>query len=342
MQGEKTQEVTLKASKREVRLGIIGCGGIARSHLQAYRSIEDLEVVGAADINAAALESIARDFRVGQCFTDVAAMLKAVRPDVALVTVPYPAHCTVVEQVAAHGIHVLCQKPMAGTMAEVDRMIQACESAKVMLGINENYRYLKPFVLAKQAIQAGLIGEVVALHYEEVLFWKDIPKMYANLNPFYCIEMAPHYFDSMCWLTGRRARRVFGAVRKFPALPTAGENAYYVHVELEGGIIARVDDRVALPGRTIRDRVYIDGTKGSIAINAPEGDFAIYDAQSGKWTATALGDRSAYWIDSFRGPMADFIAALHAGKDAPLPGSEYRHVMEMVFAVYEGREVVLG
>jgi len=326
----------------KIRVGIIGCGGIARHHLQAYRGIEDLEVVGVADISPSALDAIARDFRVGQRFTDADAMLRAVRPDVALVTVPYPAHCAVVELVASHGIHVLCQKPMAGTMPEVDRMIRACEKAGVMFGVNENYRYLKPFVLAKDAIQAGRIGEVVALHYEEVLFWKGIPRMYATLNPFYCIEMGPHYFDSMCWLTGRKARRVFGAVRKFPGVPTAGENAYYAHVELEGGILARVDDRVAVPGRNIRDRVYIDGTKGSIAIYAPEGEFALYDAQTEKWTATALGDRSVYWIDSFRGPMVDFIAALRAGKDAPLPGREYRHVMEIAFAVYENREVVLS
>jgi len=325
-----------------IRIGIIGCGGIARHHLQAYRGIEDLEVAGAADLNPAALDSIAKDFAIGERFTNAAAMLEKARPDIAVVTVPYPAHCQVVEMVASHGIHVLCQKPMARTMSEVDRMIRACEAAGVMLGINENYRYLKPFVLAKQAIDSGRIGDPLVLHYQEVLFWKAIPKMYASLNPFYCIEMGPHYFDSMCWLTGRKARRVFGAVRRFPNIPSAGDNAYYAHVELEGGIIARVDDTVAIPGREIRDRAHIDGTKGAIAINTPQGDFAIYDAQTNQWTATALGDRMTYWIESFRQPMMDFMAALRAGQDAPLPGREYRHVMEIVFAVYENKEVILS
>ena len=325
----------------KVRIGIIGCGGIARHHLQAYRGIEDLEVAGAADLNPAALDSIAKDFNVQERFTNAEAMLEKVRPDIAVVTVPYPAHCPVVEMVASHGIHMLCQKPMAGTMNEVDRMIKACDAGKVMFGINENYRYLKPFVLAKQAIDAGRIGDPLVLHYEEVLFWKGIPKMYASLNPFYCIEMGPHYFDSMCWLTGRKARRVFGAVRRFSTIPSAGDNAYYAHVELQGGIIARVDDTVAIPGRDIRDRVYIDGTKGAIAINGPQGGFAIYDSGTNKWTSIELGDRNTYWIESFRLPMVDFIAALRAGKGAPLPGREYRHVMEIVFAVYENKEVLL-
>jgi predicted dehydrogenase len=268
-------------------------------------------------------------------------MLTKLRSDIAVVLVPYPAHCKVVELVAAHKVHVLCQKPMASSIAEVDRMIASCDKAGVMFGINENYRYLKPFVLAKQAIDSGRVGDVLTLHYEEVLFWKGIPKMYATLDPFYCIEMGPHYFDSMCWLTGRKARRVSGAVRRFPTIPSVADNAYYAHVELEGGVIARVDDTVALPGRNIRDRVYIDGTKGAIAIGASEGEFAIYDVQTDKWTPTPLGDRNAYWIESFRGPMVDFLSALRAGKQAPLPGREYRHVMQIVFAVYKNKDVAL-
>lgn len=328
-------------SERRIRIGIIGCGGIARHHLKAYREIKDLEVAGAADLSASALEAVSKEYTVGKCFTDAAEMLDKVRPDIVVVTVPYPAHCKVVEMIAAHKVNVLCQKPMAGTMAEVDRMISACEKAGVMFGVNENYRYLKPFVLAKQAIDAGRIGDVLMLHYEEVLYWKDMPKMYASLDPYYCIEMGPHYFDSMCWLTGRKARRVFGAVRRFPMVHSAGDNAYYAHIELEGGAIARVDDVVVQPGRTVRDRVYIDGTKGSIAIGAPEGGFAIYDAQTGQWTQTDLGDRNVWWIESFRGPMVDYIAALRAGKGAPLSGREYRHVMEIVFAVYANKDVVL-
>lgn len=327
-------------SNRKVRVGIIGCGGIARHHLRAYRNIPDMEVVGAADISQAALDSVAKEFQVGERFTGVEAMLEKVKPDVAVVMTPYPTHCAIVEQVAAHRIHVLCQKPMAKTIEEVDRMIKACDQAGVMLGINENYRYLTPFALAKRLIDEGKIGEPLVLHYEEVLYWKGIPKMYASLDPFYCIEMGPHYFDSMCWLTGRKARRVFGAVRKYPTLPSAGDNAYFAHVELEGGIIARVDDTVAIPGREIRDRIYIDGTRGSIAINSPQGEFALYDANSNHWTTVNVGDRGAYWVESFRLPMVDFIAAMRAGKDAPLPGREYRHVMEIVFAVYANKEVV--
>jgi len=323
-------------------VGIIGCGGIARHHLLAYRHLEGMEIAGAADLNPAALTAMSSEFDLGQRFTDAGRMLEAVRPDVVLVTVPYPAHCAVVELAAAHGVHILCQKPMAGSMAEVDRMIAACDAAGVMFGINENYRYLKPFVLAKEAIDAGRIGDPVVLHYEEVLCWKDIPRMYAGLDPFYAIEMGPHYFDSMCWLTGRKARRVAGAVQRFPHVATAGENAYYAHVELEGGILARVDDTVATPGRTIRDRVYIDGTRGTLAICAPEGDFALYDAATDRWSSTPLGDRFPYWIDSFRGPLADFLTALRTGADAPLPGREYRHVMEILFAVYQGKEVILA
>ncbi len=324
-----------------IRVGIVGCGGIARHHLKAYRDIPDIQIVGAADISETALNSIAGEFDVGQRFSHTEKMLAAVRPDVVVVMVPYPAHCEIVELAAAHKVHVLCQKPMAGTMPEVDRMISACKAAGLMLGINENYRYLKPFALAKQAIDSGNIGQPLTLHYQEVLFWKNIPKMYASLAPFYAIEMGPHYFDSMCWLTGRKARRVFGAVRRFPMVPSAGDNAYYAHVELEGDIIARVDDAVAIPGPNIRDRVYIHGTKGTIAINTPDMGFGIYDAQSGNWTTTPLDDRNAFWIESFRGPMADFIAALRAGKDAPLSGREYRHVMEIVFAVYQNNLVEL-
>ena len=324
-----------KEATSPVRAVIVGCGGIAETHLRAYAGIGDLEIVGLCDLNIEAAQRLSEKFGVGPCFADADEMIDAQKPDIAVVLVPYTAHCAVVERIVEHGVHIICQKPLAGTPEEVDRMIRAADDAGVMLGVNENYRYLRPFVLAKQAIEKGAIGDLLFMRFEEVLYWPEPPPMYQRLEKFYNIEMGPHYFDSMLFLSGKRPIRVHGVVRKFPTIKCKGENYYACTVEFDGGLIARVDDTVALPGRQVRDRVYIYGTRGNICIHGEEGDFAVYDAQAGEWKTRDIGDRPEWWAESFRLPMEAFIAAMRTGAPAPLPASEYKRVMDIVFAVYE-------
>jgi predicted dehydrogenase len=97
--------------------------------------------------------------------TDCDDLLERTKPDLAILCPATATHGEWTERVAAHGVHVLVEKPFAASLAEADRMISAVEKAGKMLAINWPLRWYPPHVTAKRLIDEGAIGEVLQVHY---------------------------------------------------------------------------------------------------------------------------------------------------------------------------------
>lgn len=130
------------------------------SHSKAFQRHPGFELVGGADpdaVNRAAFEQ----FTGVKAWTDTADMLARLRPQVIAVASPTNSHLAMVELAVAHGpLAILCEKPLAATMEEGQRMVALCRQAGVLLGVN----YMRRFDPAVQAVgrevKAGLLGEV--------------------------------------------------------------------------------------------------------------------------------------------------------------------------------------
>jgi len=110
-----------------VRIGIIGCGQIARNHVAALRGIAGVHVIAVADIDPARALAFATDHGVAQSFDDVDEML-ACGLDAVTVCTPHAAHEAGVLAAARHGVHVLCEKPIALSVDQADRMVAAADA----------------------------------------------------------------------------------------------------------------------------------------------------------------------------------------------------------------------
>lgn len=143
-----------------VRIGMIGLGHIARSHLANYAEIPGVEIVAAADINPATLEDVCDRFGIDNRYTDFKEMLA--RDDLDAVDVCLHNHChapaTVLSMRA--GKHVYCEKPIAGTYADGVTMVEAAAECGKMLHIQLMNLFLKETKCAKRLIDAGHLGRV--------------------------------------------------------------------------------------------------------------------------------------------------------------------------------------
>lgn len=117
---------------QRVKLGLIGCGGIARSaHLPAMAHLVDrVELVATADVDEAAAAAAAKPWSAAY-FADYRAVLARTDIEAVVIATPEYLHCEQVEGAAAAGKHILCEKPMAQSLAGADRMIAA--AARVQL-----------------------------------------------------------------------------------------------------------------------------------------------------------------------------------------------------------------
>lgn len=152
--------------KQRLRVGLIGMGGVGLLHLKAYKAARHVEVVAVADSSQDRLAHV-EDAGIAR-YTDARTMLARESLDIACVLTPASSHEALVGLCVEHGIDVLCEKPLAPTVAAAERMIANAAANGVRLCYGSSYRFLPAVRAAKEQIAAGCIGEVRVMREQAV------------------------------------------------------------------------------------------------------------------------------------------------------------------------------
>ena len=149
--------------ERIVKLGIIGCGGIANSkHMPALKKMEDVEMVAFCDIIEERAKKAAEEFGVpgAKYYTDYKELLKDESIEVVHVCTPNREHSFITVDALEAGKHVMCEKPMAINTEEAQKMLDAARRTGKMLTIGYQNRYRPDSQYLKKACEAGELGEI--------------------------------------------------------------------------------------------------------------------------------------------------------------------------------------
>jgi len=190
-------------ASREVRVVIVGCGGMGGVHAAAWQKIEGVQIVGCCDSRAAAAKAFAEKFNVPQKFKDLK-KAAACDADVLDVCTPNNHHGPAVLAGFANKKHVLCEKPLAITPPEVVKMIQASRKARRLLMCAQHMRFDGASQGLKRWMDAGHMGEVYyarAWHNRRRLLpaWGlFINKKASGGGP--CVDVGVHALDLTMWL----------------------------------------------------------------------------------------------------------------------------------------------
>lgn len=163
-----------------IRVGIVGFGFMGRMHYRNWLNVAGAELVAVQDVaiedvksRLAATGNIAGaadtiDLGRVRLFSDFDAMLAEMKLDAVSITVPTYLHATLAERALKAGVHVLCEKPMALTLPECDRMIAAATSAGKWLQIGQCIRFWPEYVAAREIIQSGKYGALLAASFRRL------------------------------------------------------------------------------------------------------------------------------------------------------------------------------
>jgi len=164
-----------------VRVGLVGCGRIARVHLGYLRGLPQVELVGVCDASEAAL----RDFVAGsdlRGFASIDALLDEGKPDVVHVLTPPGSHARLATQLLQAGVNVLVEKPLAMTAAEADAVIAVAARRQRWVTVDHN-RYFDPVVQkAAGQVAAGRLGRLVGVEVFQGADAADAAKMGADAD----------------------------------------------------------------------------------------------------------------------------------------------------------------
>lgn len=148
---------------KKLRIGLIGAGASRILYAPVIPKIISMELVALADPNPDQRKLFIEALPVKRCFDEVETMLRETELDGMMIASPPKFHAEHTELVAKQGLHVFCEKPMARTVAEAERMIQACRDANVHLGIGFNRRAMPAMKTASELIRLGHLGKVFHL-----------------------------------------------------------------------------------------------------------------------------------------------------------------------------------
>jgi predicted dehydrogenase len=224
----------------KTRIGVIGCGGMARSHASRFEAVLDrIEVTAVVDIERdraqALADLLAGDLRVETDYRNIYDCVDAV-----LVVVPHHLHHRVTLDCLGAGKHVLVEKPLALNEADCIDMIEAAKRHDRVLMVAYCMRFHPLVVRMKQLLDAKTYGDVFQLSiWTEQLTHRDEGHWSSSaqtLGGGQFFSHGCHYVDLMLWMLGRPVRGShYGTNRCTPWMEREGTSN--VTIEFEDGIL---------------------------------------------------------------------------------------------------------
>ena len=313
----------------KLRVGIIGCGrsgqrkpgqGLSHNHAKGYETSPYAEIVACADI----VEEYAEDYRefhkIPKAYTNYHKMLAEEKLDiVSIITWPHlHAEMTIAAaEAGARAVH--CEKPMACSYGDSKKMVEVCEAKGTQLTFGHQRRFGTPFRKAKQLLDDGAIGDLVALEgrcsnmYDWGTHWFDMMFFYNNQQP---VEWVLGQIDI------RDSKELFG-VRL--------EGHGMSHWRYANGVFGHM-----FTGASAGSGAHnvLRGTEGVIEVGVPDGPtLRMMNAETGGWE-DLKNDDGLHGADAFTAAVLDAVDSLVEGREPELAGARALQATELIFATY--------
>ncbi|MGF6989706.1 UDP-N-acetyl-2-amino-2-deoxyglucuronate dehydrogenase [Lachnospiraceae bacterium PM6-15] len=213
---------------KQLRTGIVGCGKVGDFHAKAFAKLENSDFIAVCGRDLEKTEVFASRYGV-KAYVDVETMIKECKLDVVSICTPHPLHADSAVIAADCGCHVLIEKPLATSLEDCDRIIEAGKRNHVTIGTMVQRRFYRPCMRIHEAIEAGKIGKPV-LGMVTMLGWRD--QEYYESDPWrgtwdgegggVLVNQAPHQIDLLQWYMGE-VEEIYGVCKNL--------NHPYIEVE---------------------------------------------------------------------------------------------------------------
>jgi predicted dehydrogenase len=338
-------------AERRVRVGIVGCGKIARSHAAALAQLEEADFVACCDQDEQRARDLAAEFGAPHAVGDLDTLLQSGLVEAIHVCTPHPVHERVVVAAAEAGVHVLCEKPIAITLEEADRMIDATDRAGVAFGVIFQRRFWPAAQRIRRAIDTGRLG-TLTLGEVSVRIWR--PQEYFASDPWrgkwategggVLMNQAVHAIDQFLWFMGTPVEIVgrHATLRHRDYIDV--EDTAVATVVFEHGALGVIQASSTFqPNFGFKVSVHGDTGAAVSVWERIEGQQGINDV----WTIDGEAHLRAVWEAEDTGgtgfpgfhalQIQDFLRAVRDGREPAVTGRDGRRSLEVILAIYESQ-----
>ena len=224
-----------------IRIGMVGAGGFARNHSDAIKQNPDCILVAVADVVAERAEGLAAECGA-RAYTDYRDM-DCSEIDAVILSLPHFLHCEVSVYFLERGVSVLCEKPMANTLAECDRMIAAAKKGGAHLAIGHVQKYYTAAKEIKSIVENKTYGDLTMITESRCKdYLKNRQKWFLNKRTAgggIAMNLGAHSIDRILYTTGLRVEELH-ALTANPVSEDDVEINAQVLLKLSSGVSATV------------------------------------------------------------------------------------------------------
>jgi len=317
--------------KYRPKIGLIGCGGITSYHLQAYKAAE-YDIVAMCDINREAAEGRRDEFYPeAKIFTDHRELLKSEEIEVVDITTHPEVRNPITTDALRAGKHVLSQKPFVLDLDEGQRLADLADEQGVLLAVNQNGRWAPHFSYVREAVRAGLIGDVVGVHCG--VHWDHSWVRGTEFEKVFHLilyDFAIHWFDFVTTIfADQTAERVYASFTRSAHQDIMPPLVAQASIEYANSQASLVFDASVPEGEW--DRVLVSGSKGiirSAGSDLNEQRIEILTSK-GSYSPKLKG---TWFPDGFHGTMGELLCAIEEKRQPTHSARNNLKSLELCFA----------
>lgn len=350
----------------KIKIGIIGVGNIAGTHIRAYLKNPNVELYAFCDINEEQLKKMGEEFGIERLYTDVNEMLALTEIDAVSVCTWNSAHAECAIAALNAGKHVLCEKPMAVNAVQAEEMKAAAEKNGKLLMIGFVRRYGNDCKILKEFIDTDYFGDI---YYAKATYLRRNgnpggwfgDKSRSGGGPL--IDLGVHVIDLVRYLMGNpKPVSVYGATfqKLFDRNNLKDKKAYVsvsksdndicdvedlatAMIRFDNGAVLSIEASFSLNTKSDEGKIEFFGTKGGAKLD-PE--LEMYSEINDYMANVELTTKTALTLEGiFEEEINHFADCVQNGVPCRAPAEDGVTLMSILDAVYEsartGHEVVL-
>jgi len=322
-------------------IGLIGCGGITKHHLQAYKNA-GFQVVALCDLDRESAEERATEyFPDATIFTDYHDLLRRDDIEVLDIATHPPSRPPIIRDSLRAGKHVLSQKPFVLDLDVGQELVDLADECNVRLAVNQNGRWSPHFSYMRSAVENGVLGEISGVHMS--VHWDHTwtkGTAFEKIKHLILYDFAIHWFDMVnCLLANETPRRVFASMAKTKRqeiMPPLLGQALIEFDHAQASLAFDADTNVGA-----NDRTYVTGSKGSIhASGKSYQDLSLQiDYLDGEEPKTFQPNLEGKWFpDGFHGTMGELLCSIEENRKPTIDAESNLKSLAMCFAAVASAE----
>ncbi len=271
-----------------IKWGVIGLGWFGEKHCEVLSGLPQVELYSLCTRTESRLAELAGRFGVAHTHRDYHDLLADPEVQAVSIVTMWDQHVGPALAALAAGKHVFLEKPMAATVADCQRIVDATRAAPGLFMVGHICRFNPRYALAKREIEAGKIGRIVSLYARRNLSAAVSESVLGKIGPI--IGDGVHDTDLMLWFTGAKVQSVYAQTVDVRGLthPDVGWTMY----RFDSGAVGVLEDAWCLPANTpypLDERMEIIGTEGSIQIQESGPGLAVCDREGWRYP------EATYW-----------------------------------------------